>query len=73
MELELCPASKSIAAALLALGKAAHAALLPQMGKTVLPAGKDFVCIRLMSHIPDELILRKLQYIVKRKRQLHHT
>ena len=31
------------------------------------------MCISLMSHIPDQLILWKIKHIMQSKSQLHHT
>ena len=62
-----------IAVALLSLGKAAEAVELPEMVKAF-PASRQYLMgIGLMSHVPDDLILRQIQRKVQRHGQLHRS
>ena len=65
------PRVKSVAVALLALGKTAHAPKLPQTVKSVLTPGEDFVCVGLMPHIPDNFVLREPQGKMECHGQFH--
>ena len=55
------------------LGEAGKPATLPQGTDAVAPAGKDFVRIALMAHVPDELILRRVKHIMDCGRQLDNA
>ena len=52
------------------LGEAGQPALLPQGLYSVAAAGQNFVGIGLMADIPDQPVMRRLEDIVKRHRQL---
>ena len=62
---------KSITIALLRVWKPGHPVKLTKAVKSVLASGQDLMGIGLMSHIPDQLVLRKIQHTVKRHGQLH--
>ena len=64
---------KRVAGALLPLREPAHAAVFSQVVKSVLSPGQQLMRVGLMSHIPDQLILREVQRQMERHRQLHHT
>ena len=67
------PCVKCIAPAFLSLGEAAHTAKLTQGIKAVAPSGQKLVRIGLMSHIPDNLILRQIQHQMKCHGKLNRT
>ena len=64
---------KSIIIAFLALGESAHAVKLSQAVKPILAPGQKLVGIGLMSHVPDNLILRQVQCQVQRHGKLHSS
>ena len=64
---------ETVVFAFAALGKAAQTVKLTQRIKAPGPAGEDLVYVRLMSHIPDYLILRRVKYLVQSDGQLHHS
>ena len=64
---------KRIAVAFLALGKSAHPAVLTQMIKLFPSACQKLMCIRLMPHIPDDLVLRQIQCYMERHRQFNRS
>ena len=53
--------SKRIAITLTSFGKSAHATIFTQALKAFPSSGQDLMRIRLMAHIPDDLILRQLK------------
>ena len=63
---------KRVTVAFLPLWKSAQSAFFSQGGEFFLPAGQYFMCIGLMTHIPDQLIFRKIQHIVERQCKLYH-
>ena len=64
---------KGIAVALLALRESAHAAVLAQPVKPGPAPGQDLVGVGLVPHIPDHLVLRKMEDPVHGDGELHHT
>ena len=67
------PCVKGIAGALLALGETAHSAVLPEMVKFFSAPCQELMGIGLMSHIPDDLVLRQIQGKMQRHGQFHCT
>ena len=65
--------AESIVDGLLALGKARDAALLAQAAKCLAPAREDLMRIRLMSDVPDDLVLRTVESPVQGERELHRA
>ena len=65
--------AERIVFALAALGKAAEAAALAQGADAVPPAGDDLVRIGLMADVPDQPVLRRVEDVVQRDRQLDHA
>ncbi len=53
--------------------ESADTSQLPQGGELFTPSCEEFVRVTLMAHIPDDLIMRRLEDPVKRDSQLHHT
>ena len=66
-------AGKRVVLALVGRGERPQAAQMAIGGEGVTPAGQDFVACRLMSHVPDDAIARRLENIVERNRQFHHA
>ena len=62
---------KSIAVALSSSGKASHASKLAQRIKARLASCQNFMRVGLMSHVPDNLIFRKIQGQMKPHRQFY--
>ena len=62
---------KAIALAFLSLGESTHSPEFAQFFKAFPSSGQELVCIRLMSHIPDDLILRKIQRKMQGHRKLN--
>ncbi len=56
--------------ALGALGEAGEAAALAQGADAVAPSGEDLVRIALMADVPDQAVVRRVEGIVQRHRQL---
>ena len=56
-----------------AFGKAGQAAALPQSANPVAPSGQDFVRVALVPHVPDQLILRRVEHIMDGGGQFHHA
>ena len=50
-----------------------HSTIFPQIHKSALASGKNLVCIRLMSDIPDNLIYRRVKGQVQCHRKFHNT
>ena len=53
-------------------GEAREPAAGPQRADPVAPPGQDLVRIALVAHVPDQLVLRRVEDRVDRHRQLHH-
>ena len=56
-----------------ALGEAGQPALLAQRADAVAPAGQDLVRIGLVADVPDQTVVRRVEDIVQRDRQLDHA
>src|SRR5262249_8364855 len=56
--------------ALGALGKAGKSAPLPQCSDAIAPAGEDLMRIGLMAYVPDKAVLRSVEHVMQRHRQL---
>ena len=63
---------KGVVGAFRTLGKATNPPMGPKGLKLVPPAGDQFMGIRLMSHVPNDLISRGIKDIVKGQGQFHH-
>ena len=59
--------------ALAGLGKARDAAELPQRRKAVRAAGEYFMGIRLMSDVPNKIVVRGVEDIMKRNSQFYDS
>ena len=57
--------------ALAGLGKARHAAVLPEGGESVRPARQQLVDVGLMAHVKNQPIFRGVEHLVKRDCQLN--
>ena len=57
--------------ALATLGEAGQAATLAQRADTVAPAGEDLVRVGLVADVPDHAVLRRLEQVMQRDRQLY--
>ena len=65
------PDIKSVVGAFFPLGKTAEAAFSAQRGKLFFAACDDLMRIGLMADIPDQLVVRRVENIMKRQSQLH--
>ena len=59
--------------ALGALGEAGEPAAHAQRADAVAPAGQDLVRIGLVADVPDQAVVRRVEHIVQRDRQLDHA
>ena len=64
---------KRITVTLFALRKSAHSAVFAKLIEPVLSAGQDLVRVGLMSHVPDDLVLRQIKGEMQRHRKLHNS
>ena len=55
---------------LLALAETGDAVVLPDRAEGVAPAGDQFVRVCLMAGVPDELVERRIEHVVKCEREL---
>ena len=62
--------AERIVFALVALRKTGESATLAQRANAVAPAGQDLVRIGLVPDIPDDAIIRRVEQIMQRHRQL---
>ena len=62
--------AKGIVFALRPLGETRKAAALPDRPDAVAPAGEDLVRVGLMADIPDQPVVRRVEDIVERNREL---
>ena len=67
------PGAEGIIFAFGAAGEAGEPALLPKGAHAVATAGQDFVRIGLMANIPDNAVVRGVEYGVQRHGQFDHT
>ena len=56
-----------------ALGEAGQATAFAQRADTVAPPGEDLMRIALVAHIPDQLVVGRVEHVVDRDRELDHT
>ena len=59
--------------ALRAFGEARKTAALTDGADPVAPTGNDFMRIALVAHIPDEAIIRRVEDVMDRSRQLNNA
>ena len=64
---------KAVAVAFLSLREAAHSAVFAQRLKALPPSGQKLVGIGLVSHVPDNFVLRQVQHQMERHGQFHST
>ena len=50
--------------------KARQAVFLAQRPNAVAPFGQDFVRVRLVPHVPDQTVIRRVEHAMQRHRQL---
>ena len=65
--------AKGVEHTLGALRETAQATQLAQGGHALAPPGDDFVRIGLVAHIPDDAVLRGVENVMQRQRQLHRA
>ena len=73
IDVELCPVSKQSQSLSFRFGKPLIPPYCRRSSNPSFLSGQDLVCIRLMSHIPDQFILWQVQYQMQRHRKLHNT
>src|SRR5262249_34688231 len=59
--------------ALRALGEAGESAALPERADAVAAARQDLVRIGLMTDVPDDLVIGRVEHMVERNRELDHA
>ena len=62
--------AEAVVFAFRALGEAGQAAALTQRPDAVAPPGQDLVRIGLMADVPDQPVVRRVEHVVQRDRQL---
>ena len=67
------PGIKYVARTLRSLRKTTHPTKRTQVSKAIPAAGQKFMCIRLVTDIPDHLILRKVKHEMDRHSQFDGT
>ena len=65
--------AEGVVLALLARQKAAQAAELANRRETIAPAADELVGVGLVAGVPNDAILRRVEHIVQRQRQLHRA
>ena len=65
--------AKSIIFTLTSFWKTRNTAFRPIRVKYLSATSQDLVTIRLMTDIPDELIVRSIKYVVKRHSQFYYS
>ncbi len=70
IEVDEWPAPKGIVFALGALGETRQAIRLTQRANPVAASGQNLVRIGLMTHIPDQTVVRRVEQVVQGDRQL---
>ena len=63
---------EGVAFALRPFGKTAESAILANRVELRLAPGEELVRIRLVAHVPDEPVVRGIEYVVERYRKLDH-
>ena len=64
------PSPERVVSALLHLRESAQPVQLAVHPETVAAAGDDLVGIGLMAHVPDQLVVRRIEYVMQRGGQL---
>ena len=67
------PHAKGVVLALAPLGKCRQTALGTDTHQLITPTCQHLVSVRLMTHVPHELIIRRVISGVQGDRQLHHA
>ena len=62
--------AEGVVLALVAARKAGDAAELAQRGHALAPAGQDLVRIGLVAHVPDQPVVRRVEDVMQRDREL---
>ena len=65
--------AKGIMLTFTALGEAGKAAVLTQRRELFPASGDNFMDIGLMTYVKNQLILRRIEYLVQGQRQLYHA
>ena len=65
------PRHKGVVLTLRRIGEAGDATLLAQGIKPLVPIGQQLVGIALVSHVPDDSVLRGVEHLMQRHRQFH--
>src|SRR5262245_45124395 len=56
-----------------AFGEAREATALAERSDAIASPGQDFVRIRLMTDVPDQTVLRRVEHVMQRNGELHHA
>ena len=64
--------AERVVLAFVALGEARQPAFLAQRADTVAPPGQDLVRVGLVANVPDQPVLRRVEDVMDRDRELHH-
>ena len=67
------PHAKGVVGAFEDIGESADAVIFTIGHKGVAPAGQNLVPVGLMAHVPDELVVGRVEHIVQSHRQLDHA
>src|SRR6267378_8636160 len=62
--------AKGVVHRLAAAGKARYAACLPQLAHSLASPGQDLVWIGLVTDVPHDPVLRRIEHVMQRDRQL---
>ncbi len=65
--------AEGIVFAFAALGKSGKAAALPQRMHSGAASGQNLVRIALMTDVPDQAVMRRIEYIMDSCRQFDHA
>src|SRR3954453_14946441 len=65
--------AEAVVFALGALGETGETAALPQRPNPLAASGQNFVWVGLVSDVPDQPIVRRVEYVVQRDRQFDDT
>src|SRR5581483_1093908 len=65
--------AEAVVFAFRALGEAGEAAALTQRANAIAPSGQDFVWVGLVAHIPDQLVVRRIEDIMQRDSELDNA
>ena len=64
---------KSVIRALIANRKAGDPAVLADGGEAIAPSSQNLVSVRLVSHVPDDFVLRRVERVMEGEGQLHRA